>query len=131
MKEHSKKCASNENHVDFEPLESECTCDGYHTFDELYEHRITLFIALAKQVNLWDSPRFSTVWKSKRHSDGEICFGTGTQFVLGIGNKNGEQITYHVPIELWDDCYFAKTLEKAPEFDGHTADDVLLRLKKL
>jgi hypothetical protein len=27
----------------------ECKCDGYHTFDELYDHRIQLFIAFCKR----------------------------------------------------------------------------------
>lgn len=112
-----------------------CDCDGYHTFTELYDHRITLFIALARKIQLNDDLTEaygdSRVWRSKRHSDGELCFGTGTQFVLGICTDECEQITYHVPIERWDETGFAETLKKAPEFDGHTSDDVLERLKRL
>lgn len=102
--------------------------DGYHTFDELYDHRITLYIALCAAQRLFTDKE---VWRSKRHSDGEICFGTGTQFVLGIGSKSGEQVTYHIPIERWDETNFAITLEKAHEWDGHTSEDVLERLKLL
>lgn len=112
--------------------------DGYHTMDELYEHRVTLFIALARACITLDviskTEGLKTrlpVWRSKRHSDGELCFGTGTQFVLGIGDKAGEYITYHIPIELWEETEFAQTLEKAPEWDGHTSADVLERLKNL
>lgn len=110
--------------------------DGYHTFNELYDHRITLFIALARQrrsltlgtdAAAGDMP----VWRSKRHSDGELCFGTGTQFVLGIYKEPGRQITYHVPIERWSETTFAETLEIAPEWDGHSSADVLERLKQL
>jgi len=38
--------------------------DGYHTFDELYDHRITLFIALCRFV---DNRVFigGEVWRSK------------------------------------------------------------------
>ena len=107
--------------------------DGYHTFNELYEHRHRLFIALCKAIFL--DPQYQTgqkanIWRSKRHSDGELAFG-GTWFVLGIGEKSGEQITYHLPIEKWDETDVAMTLEKAPEFDGHTSNDVLERIKNL
>lgn len=52
-------------------------------------------------------------------------------FVLGYGYIEGEQITYHLPLSKWDECNFAKTLDKAPKFDGHTSEDVLERIKKL
>lgn len=132
MKTHIKKCAavSRNQKVGVEPFV--CDCDGYHTFGELYDHRITLYIALCKALYCADVEYIPLeIWRSKYHSDGEICFGTGTQFVLGIGKEKGNQITYHVPIERWDECEFAETLEKAPEFDGHTSDDVLERLKSL
>lgn len=110
--------------------------DGFHTMDELYDHRIELFIALARicrrqELKIGEFPGQPFVWRSKRHSDGEVCFGTGTQHVLGIGNFKGQQMTYHLPIERWGDTEFAKTLETAPEFDGHTPGDVLGRLKTL
>jgi hypothetical protein len=54
--------------------------DGYHTFSELYDHRITLFIALCRiSKGRGPSGRWSQLWRSKRHSDGELCFGTGSQ----------------------------------------------------
>lgn len=100
--------------------------DGYHTFDELYDHRITLYIALCAAQRLFTDKE---VWRSKRHSDGELCFGTGTQFVLGINSKAGEQITYHIPIGRWDETNFAITLEKGHEWDGHSSADILDRIK--
>jgi hypothetical protein len=111
--------------------------DGYHTFKELYDHRITLYIALCQLLKRQENAigfipvGESFVWRSKKHSDGEICFGTGTQFVLGIGKEKGKQITYHLPIEKWDETNFAETLETAPEWDSHTPEDVLERLKNL
>lgn len=112
--------------------------DGYHTFGELYDHRITLFIALCKSIDSvakvdleCGKPVICPVWRSKRHSDGELCFGTGTQYVLGIGKEKGKQITYHLPIERWDETDFAEMLEQAPEWDGHTSADVLKRLQAL
>lgn len=113
--------------------------DGFHTFDELYDHRITLYIALCNAlegINMVSTRENMThgrfpVWRSKKHSDGELCFGTGTQFVLGIYKEAGQQITYHIPIERWDETDFAETLEIAPEWDKHTSEDVLKRLKKI
>ena len=103
--------------------------DGYHTFGELYDHRISLFIALCLQI---DSQPFDRsqycVWRSILHSDLSKMDGW---FILGIGKNEGEQITYHVPIERWDECGFAREFAKAPEFDGHTPEDVLERLKNL
>jgi hypothetical protein len=99
--------------------------DGYHTFDELYSHRIALYIALCRQLNFNSG---HTVWRSEKHSDGSKFEGW---FVLGIGENRGEQITYHLPLSRWDECDFAHTLEYAYTFDGHTSADVLERLKYL
>lgn len=97
--------------------------DGYHTFDELYEHRVTLYIALCSRL---DSSYY--VWRSEKHSDGSSYEG---YFILGIDDEKGKQITYHIPMKYWEQTYFAETLEKAPEFDGHSSKDVLERLQKL
>lgn len=107
--------------------------DGYHTFDELYEHRITLFITLCKTYDRMAEIATkgqvpSGVWRSQFHSDGSFFEGW---FVLGIGKSIGDQITYHLSISKWDETYFAETLDKAPEWDNHTSADVLLRLKSL
>ena len=102
--------------------------DGYHTFSELYEHRHTLWIAFCDMFNAYraamrlDNP----TWRAKKHADGSMYDGW---FVLGVGSLPGEQITYHLPLSKWKDCDFATTLDKAPEFDGHTSDDVLKRLR--
>ncbi len=139
MEEHTESCASRKfvhsgdarnPHVnpDYAAMR-ECDYDGYHTFDELYDHRISLYIALCRVLRTDADHR--GVWRSKRHSDGEICFGTGTQFVLGISHEAGKQITYHIPIERWNETEFAETLEKAPEWDSHSSKDVLERLKNL
>ena len=109
----------------------DCDCDGYHSFDELYEHRITLFITLCSYLSvkgIFKTPEKLKVWRSKLHSDGT---GFDGWFVLGIGKNKGEQITYHLPLSKWGEVHFAETLDKAPKFDGHTSDDVLYRLKCL
>lgn len=126
------------------PEEMECS-DGYHTFSELYEHRIALYLALCKKINAEDELNKSMrafkegfafdrnswireVWRSKLHSDGTSFDGW---FVLGVNKEEGKQITYHLPLVKWEETNFAETLDKAPEFDGHTAHDVLERFKKL
>lgn len=100
--------------------------DGYHTFNELYEHRNWLFIQMCE----WIREAGYGCWKSKKHSDGSEIEGW---FIAGYGTKAGEQITYHLPMRLWDSCdsFVFEELEKAPEWDGHTPNDVLIRLKNL
>lgn len=105
--------------------ESGSISDGYHTFNELYEHRNTLFIILAKYIK---SENTHHVWRSIKHSDGTMFKGW---YVMGINKLEGEQLTYHLPIETWESTNFAETLAKAPDFDGHTPEEVLKRLNKL
>ena len=118
--------------MEFEHEELEVS-DGYHTFDELYDHRITLFVALARlsrrqEMKIGEFPGQPFVWRSKLHSDGSAFDGW---YILGIGNFEGQQITYHLPMDRWEETDFAATLELAPKFDGHTSADVLERLKQL
>jgi hypothetical protein len=104
--------------------------DGYHTFKELYDHRITLFIALCDQIagQAFDEEDRFSVWRSHRHSDGKKYDGW---FIMGIGKENGSQITYHIPEDRWDETGFAETLANAPTWDGHKSEDVIQRLKLL
>jgi hypothetical protein len=104
--------------------------DGYHTFDELYEHRITLFIALCRQrwARRDANHPYAGVWRSKLHADGTMYDGW---FIMGIGKAKGLQISYHLPTSKWNETDFAESLDRAPEWDGHTPGDVLERLKSL
>lgn len=90
--------------------------DGYHTFDELYDHRCLLFAALTQA-------RPHASWKSRLHSDGEAWEGW---FIAGM-DLNGKPITYHLPEKYWDLCK-GDERTRAPEWDGHTSADVLVRL---
>jgi len=102
--------------------------DGYHTFDELYEHRIVNFIAACRLLSQIPGEG-GRVWISKKHSDGSEWDGW---FIMGIDSEPGKQITYHLPISKWDECkYVAAVIEKAPQWDGHTSADVLKRLANL
>ena len=111
--------------------------DGYHTIQELYDHRIILWLVLCKKLSeLIATPMHDDtadikqffVWRSKNHSDGGAIDGW---FLLGVGSKPGSQITYHLPMKYWDGANFAETLDRAPEFDGHTPTDSIERLSKL
>lgn len=112
-------------------LDTNNISDGYHTFGELYDHRIELYIQLC---SLWaynanhHHNGGPDVWRTQKHSDGSCVDGW---FLLGMNKGAGSQITYHLPMSRWDDCSFAETLERAPEFDGHTSADVLKRLREL
>ena len=47
--------------------------DGYHTFNELYEHRHALFLALMKAYPQWS-------WYSGKHHDGSEWQGWMSQW---------------------------------------------------
>jgi len=103
-------------------IESGDISDGYHTFNELYEHRVRLFIELCRCYQ-------DKAWYSLKHSDDSLINGW---FVLGLNKEEGKQITYHLPMEHFKEVgEFAEELKKAPEFDGHSSKDVLNRLKNL
>ena len=92
--------------------------DGYHTFDELYEHRHRLFLLLVATYT-------SSAWASRKHSDGSSLDGW---FICGMVLQEG-QISYHLPDRLWPEVErLGIVVDKAPEFDGHTSDDVVERL---
>lgn len=106
--------------------------DGYHTMDELYDHRTELLITLCRLIKRDKEKDNLKVYRSKVHADGSAYDGW---FLLGILDMIArKQITYHLPMERWDDTQFAYTCETAdmvPEFDGHTSADVINRLKNL
>lgn len=99
--------------------------DGYHTFGELYEHRIRLYITLCAALKkLGYECQFS-----KLHNDGTSYDGW---LLVSLLDKDGKQLSYHV-----DESKHRVLLEKAgiPEvekieypFDGHSPNDVLERL---
>jgi len=101
----------------FKPINK--NSDGYHTFDELYEHRIALFIALMHNT----SPKDHRIWKSEFNSDGNKLDGW---FVAGIDDK----ITYHLPMKYWKSLFVSEILDKGL-WDGHKSSDVIERLLKL
>ena len=128
--------------------------DGYHTFNELYEfrkiynaalfnewaldyygalkgHGVTDVMTIHPEIqNFLNNikPKYN-VHKSWKHHDGELCFGGGW-FIVSAMLPTG-LISNHYKEEDWD-LFKIPEVEKALyEFDGHTSEDVLNRLKKL
>lgn len=89
--------------------------DGYHTFNELYEHRCLLYLALAASHNFlgWE-------WKRDALTPG--------WFLLYWKTPYG-QISYHIPERLLKYVEGRCTQNQAAEWDGHTSGDVLARLE--
>lgn len=86
--------------------------DGYHTFDELYHHRMVLFAVVC-------NTHHHLAWKSKLHHDGTMY---DDYFIVGIRTPEGDY-TYHYHIDNWG--YFAvQELDNAPEWDGHKPEDI-------
>jgi hypothetical protein len=100
---------------------------GNHTFDQLYAYCVAMWVNLCGSISKQASGPY--VWRSREYADGRAV--EPGWFMLGMNKEPESQITYCVPESEWPNCEFADTLDKAPEWDGHTSNDVLLRLKKL
>lgn len=95
--------------------------DGYHTFNELYDHRraLTAVLATIGSIN-GDS------WKSKQHHPDDKPMFDG-YFIVGIELPAG-QISYHYSLDFWGQFDAVPEHEYAPKWDGHTSGDVVERL---
>lgn len=117
--------------------------DGYHTFKELYDYRMLYNAAFFNDM-VWfknvkaDEKDKTTltykassiqydVHKSKRHSDGEECFGGGW-FIVMAELPTG-QISNHYEMKYWD-LFKIPEKEKANVWDGHTPQQAAERLKE-
>ena len=98
------------------------TSDGYHTFNELYDFRRALNALL---FNEWAEKEIYDVHKSKRHSDGELCFGGGWFIVVAETPKG--QVSFHYELKDWE--LFQCVIKETPNiFDGHSPQEALNRL---
>ena len=86
--------------------------DGYHTFDELYYHRMMLFSVICNTYK-------DKAWKSWKHHDNTMY---DDYFIVGIETEEG-QYTYHYHKDNWDN-FKVKELEYAPSYDGHKPSDI-------
>ncbi len=98
----SKKCG----------IAIELITDGYHTFEELYNHRMILFATVLKNNK-------ERAWKSKLHHDGTMF---DDYFIVGVTTPKGD-FTYHYHINNWD-TFDVEILERGKEWDGHEAKDI-------
>lgn len=88
--------------------------DGFHTFDELYDHRRALTCVLATIASVDNDS-----WRSKRHHPDDDPMFEG-YFIVGIELPNG-MISYHYPLEAWDEFAAVPEREHAPKWDGHSS----------
>ena len=104
-----------------EPVDKGEISDGFHTFNELYYYRMlynaAFFNMLPKEL----------VHKSKKHNDGEECFGGGWFIVMA--NLPTGQISNHYELKDWD-LFQIPEKERADKWDGHTPQEAAERLHK-
>lgn len=98
------------------------TSDGYHTFNELYEHRHALFLALMRKMVIAGGA--GNPWVERDSN-------TEGWFLAGIDTLHG-QISYHLPDRLFDTArrYAVRGYQRVP-YDGYTSQTVLARLQRL
>lgn len=98
--------------------------DGYHTMEELYDHRLALTAVLAgAAASDGDS------WRSKAHNPDDDPIFEG-YFIVGIKLPTGV-ITYHYDLSHWDDFAVVPELAHAPKWDGASPADTVTRLMEL
>lgn len=112
--EDNKNTEENETKKDLGELS-----DGYHTFNELYYHRLMLFVVICNTYK-------EHAWKSDKHADGSMYEG---YFICGVNTPKGAY-TYHYKLEYWD-LFKVTTLQNAPEWDGHKPEDITRLLSLL
>lgn len=103
--------------------------DGYHTFAELYEHRHALYMLAASLLDAEDRRlgEIRRCWKAKTHHDGTTYPGW---FLAGITDPRIRPISYHLPLDWWGKIPGTE-IEKAPPYDGHTSQQVAVRVQGL
>lgn len=116
--------------------------DKWHTFGDLYDHRMAFTIALCNAIDIINklAPKAAGEWcdswspdvycyKSKRHHDNENDPMFEGSFIVVIESPGG-QISYHYNLEHWDK-FKIEEKEEANLYDGHTPADTIVRLTNL
>lgn len=106
-------------------INSKKISDSHHTFEELYEFRV-LYQALL--FNEWAKTSEIEVYKSRKHHDGEPCFG-GDTFIVVAMLPTG-QISNHYKLKYWDLFQIPEYEKSIYEYDGHNSKEVIQRVKK-
>lgn len=104
-------------------VEDNSISDGYHTFKDLYIHRMLYNAAFAKLAKTQSSVK---VFKSYKHSNGELCFG-GEYFIVTMQLPTG-QISNHYKVKDWK-LFDVPYVPFAPKWDGHDTKVALDRLE--
>ncbi len=94
-------------------INEEMISDTFHTFESLYFQRLILFATICKKNK-------DKAYRSKLHADGTMFTD---YFIVGIETPRGNY-TYHYHKQYWGYFKDIKILDKAPEWDGHTEQDV-------
>lgn len=93
--------------------------------NELYRYRMLYNAAF---FNLLARSGQVEVCKSRRHSDGEKCFGSDDWFIVMAILPTG-QVSNHYESKYWD-LFDVPERETAFEYDGHTPNEAADRLEK-
>lgn len=84
--------------------------DGYHTFNELYDHRALLTSMLFSFIQSNnDAP--CTLFKAKAHADGTMFDG---MFIVGALFDDDKYFSYHYDMDRWDMFSFVDERWYAP-----------------
>ena len=115
--------------------------DGWHTFAELYEFRKAYNAALFNEWSKVETfegfrkgeassiPKYN-VHKSWKHHDGEYCFGEKKKWFIVSAMLPTGLISNHYEAKDWN-LFQVPSVEIAIfKYDGHTASDVLDRIKR-
>jgi hypothetical protein len=94
--------------------------DGFHTMEELYDHRRALTAALMAE-------RADISWRSREHHPDDYPMFEGGYFIVGIDTPAGT-VTYHYKLAHWDDFGEVPELPHAPKWDGAKPESSVTRL---
>lgn len=112
------------------PINTKLVSDGHHTFEELYRYRLlynAAFFNMLYETYPEGIDGCYKVVKSRRHSDGELCFGDPTWFIVVWESPEG-QVSNHYRTEHWD-LFKIPEVGYAPKYDGHNAQEAADRLE--
>ena len=94
--------------------------DTIHTFGELYDYRMMYNALFVNEIA--ESGKYE-IYKTKKHNDGQECFGGGW-FLVSIHLPTGI-VDNHYENKYWD-LFRCPEVEKEPyPYDGHSSLDAL------
>lgn len=87
--------------------------DGYHTFGDLYFHRMIL-------SSIVFNAHKDKAWKSWKHEDGTMF---EDDFIVGVTIEGVGDYSYHYNEEYWE-LFDVPVVANAPRYDGHKPEDI-------